>query len=136
MGVDTDGEAERNNHPDLSGHRVLVAEDNSLNWEVLHELLSDVGLELEWAENGKLCLDKFEQSEAGYYEAILMDFQGDGKHQSAGKRRCAHNSDHCHDGGRFFRRYTALSGIRYECAYGQTGQYRRTSYAFEKIYGY
>ena len=73
MGVDTDGEAERNNHPDLSGHRVLVAEDNSLNWEVLHELLSDVGLELEWAENGKLCLDKFEQSEAGYYEAILMD---------------------------------------------------------------
>ncbi len=73
MGVDTDGEDERNNHPDLSGHRVLVAEDNSLNWEVLHELLSDVGLELEWAENGKLCLDKFEQSEAGYYEAILMD---------------------------------------------------------------
>ena len=40
---------------------------------MLHELLSDVGLELEWAENGKLCLDKFEQSEAGYYEAILMD---------------------------------------------------------------
>lgn len=73
MDVDTDAEMENGNQLDLSGHRILVAEDNSLNWEVLHELLSDVGLELEWAENGKLCVEKFEQSAAGYYEAILMD---------------------------------------------------------------
>lgn len=74
MGTETEGETEeRNDHPDLSGHRVLVAEDNSLNWEVLHELLSDVGLELDWAENGQICVEKFEQSEKGYYEAILMD---------------------------------------------------------------
>lgn len=58
---------------DLSGHRILVAEDNSLNWEVLYELLSDTGLELEWAENGQICVEKFEQAEQGYYEAILMD---------------------------------------------------------------
>lgn len=51
----------------------LVAEDNDLNWEVLNELLSDVGLELEWAENGKICVDKFTQAEQGYYDAILMD---------------------------------------------------------------
>ena len=57
----------------LAGHRILVAEDNSLNWEVLHELLSDTGLELEWAENGQICVEMFEQAEAGYYEAILMD---------------------------------------------------------------
>ncbi len=58
---------------DMSGHRILVAEDNSLNWEVLYELLSDTGLELEWAENGQICVEKFERSEAGYYDAILMD---------------------------------------------------------------
>lgn len=58
---------------DLSGRRVLVAEDNDLNWEILKELLSDIGMELEWAENGKICLDKFRESGRGYYEAILMD---------------------------------------------------------------
>lgn len=57
----------------MVGHRILVAEDNSLNWEVLHELLSDTGLELEWAENGQVCVEMFERAEEGYYEAILMD---------------------------------------------------------------
>lgn len=58
---------------DLAGCRVLVAEDNDLNWEILKELLSDIGMELEWAQNGKVCLEKFEESEQGYYDAILMD---------------------------------------------------------------
>ncbi len=58
---------------DLTGHRILVAEDNDLNWEILSELLSDIGMELEWAENGKVCLDKFMESGEGHYEAILMD---------------------------------------------------------------
>lgn len=58
---------------DFSGHRVLVAEDNEINWEILKELLSDIGLELEWAENGKICAEMFEKSEPGYYELIFMD---------------------------------------------------------------
>lgn len=58
---------------DLEGRRILVAEDNDLNWEVLNELLTDVGLELEWAENGQICADMFSKSEEGYYNAILMD---------------------------------------------------------------
>ena len=53
-------------------HRLLVAEDNSLNWEVLHELLTDLGLELEWAENGQICAEMFEKAEEGYYDAVLM----------------------------------------------------------------
>lgn len=57
----------------LSGRHILAAEDNDLNWEILNDLLSDAGMELDWAENGKICLDKFEQSEPGYYDAILMD---------------------------------------------------------------
>ena len=60
----------------FAGRRVLLAEDNDLNWEIASELLSEeLGLELDWAENGRLCLEKFQQSEAGYYDAILMDLR-------------------------------------------------------------
>ena len=60
---------------DLSGKRILVAEDNDLNWEIAEELLSETGLVLERAENGKVCVDMFEGSEAGYYDGILMDIR-------------------------------------------------------------
>ena len=63
------------NQPELSGRRVLVAEDNELNWEVAMELLGDLGLELEWAENGQICVEKFEQSPVGFYDAVLMDLR-------------------------------------------------------------
>lgn len=60
----------------LRGARILVAEDNELNWEIASELLSSqLGLIMERAENGKICVDKFTQSEAGYYDAILMDIR-------------------------------------------------------------
>ncbi len=58
---------------DLSGLHILAAEDNELNWEILNELLTDIGMELDWAENGKICLEKFQESEPGQYDAILMD---------------------------------------------------------------
>ncbi len=59
----------------FSNRRVLVAEDNELNWEIAYELLRDLGLELEWAENGEICVEKFRNSEPGYYDAILMDIR-------------------------------------------------------------
>lgn len=74
MGIEEEA-AETAEEMDLSGHRVLVAEDNDVNWEILNELLSDIGMELEWAENGQICLDKFQESEPGYYDAILMDIR-------------------------------------------------------------
>lgn len=58
---------------ELVGRRILVAEDNDLNWEILKELLTDIGMELEWAENGKICLEKFRESKEGHFDAILMD---------------------------------------------------------------
>ena len=57
----------------LRGKRVLLAEDNELNWEVAREMLSVLELELDWVENGQMCVSKFGQSPAGYYDAILMD---------------------------------------------------------------
>ena len=60
---------------DLKGRRILIAEDNELNWEIANAILSEFGLEVEWAENGKVCVELFEQSEAGWYDAILMDLR-------------------------------------------------------------
>ena len=57
----------------LRGKRILLAEDNELNWEVARELLSDLEIELDWVENGKICVAQFEKSPVGYYDAILMD---------------------------------------------------------------
>ncbi|XCP85939.1 response regulator [Roseburia hominis] len=59
----------------FAGKRLLVAEDNELNWEIASELLKDLGLELEWAENGRMCVDMFKESPVGYYDAILMDIR-------------------------------------------------------------
>lgn len=60
---------------DFTGRRVLLAEDNDLNWEIAQELLSGLALELEWAENGQICVEKFRTSPEGFYDAILMDLR-------------------------------------------------------------
>lgn len=60
---------------DFTGRRLLVAEDNELNWEIANELLSAEGFILDWAENGKLCAEQFAAKEPGYYSAILMDLR-------------------------------------------------------------
>ena len=60
---------------DFAGRRVLLAEDNDLNWEIAEELLSELGLTMERAENGKICADMFQDSPPGWYDAILMDIR-------------------------------------------------------------
>ncbi len=61
--------------PDFAGMRLLVAEDNELNWEIACELLSAFGFEPDWAENGQICVDKFAASAPGTYAAVLMDLR-------------------------------------------------------------
>ena len=75
MDIVTEHDQPMNQNIDLSGRRILLAEDNELNWEVASELLSDLGIELDWAEDGQICLDKFQKSSEGYYDAILMDIR-------------------------------------------------------------
>ena len=57
------------------GKKILLAEDNDLNWEIAEDLLSEAGFELERAENGKICVEKFEQSAIRFYDVILMDIR-------------------------------------------------------------
>lgn len=75
--ADTDEEQEpvSETKTDFTGRRLLVAEDNELNWEIANELLASVGFALDWAENGKICMEKFQTNPSGYYDAILMDLR-------------------------------------------------------------
>ncbi len=60
---------------DFEGRRILLAEDNDLNWEIAEELFGELNLTIDRAENGQVCVEIFEQSDPGYYDAILMDIR-------------------------------------------------------------
>ncbi|MDO4488797.1 MAG: ATP-binding protein, partial [Eubacteriales bacterium] len=60
---------------DLTGKRILLTEDNDLNAEIAIAILDEMGLKVERAEDGHLCLDMLQRADAGYYDLILMDIQ-------------------------------------------------------------
>ncbi|MDR1669601.1 MAG: response regulator [Oscillospiraceae bacterium] len=59
----------------LDGVRVLMAEDNDLNTEIAVAMLSVAGVLLDCAENGKVAVEMFNNSEPNTYAMILMDMQ-------------------------------------------------------------
>ncbi len=59
----------------FQGKRILLAEDNELNAEIAIEILCEVGLVIEHAEDGVKCVQMLQEKSAGYYDAILMDIQ-------------------------------------------------------------
>ena len=63
------------NEIDFSAKTVLVVEDDDLNREIACTLLENEGLKTETAENGQAAAEMFEKSEAGHYDAILMDIR-------------------------------------------------------------
>ena len=69
------GEPEDEEDAILDGLHFLVAEDNEVNAEILSELLDIEGATCEIKENGQLVLERFEHSEEGEFDAILMDVQ-------------------------------------------------------------
>ncbi len=58
---------------ELSGRRVLVAEDVMINARIMLKILGMKNIAADHAENGRLAANKFAASEPGYYDAILMD---------------------------------------------------------------
>ena len=60
---------------DLTGRRILLAEDMEINAEIMLEVLKMGGMEADHAENGKIVVDMFSDSSEGYYDAILMDIR-------------------------------------------------------------
>lgn len=70
-----DKTAEEQTSYDFTGHKVLLAEDFELNVEVALDLLDEVNLKADVANNGAQAVKMLEQSEPGTYELILMDIQ-------------------------------------------------------------
>ena len=59
---------------DLSGTRVLLAEDNAVNRQIATELLAEANVEVDVAVNGREALEKV-LAHPNHYDAVLMDVQ-------------------------------------------------------------
>ena len=57
---------------DISGHKILVVEDNDINAEIAMMILQQSGLEVERAKDG---LEGLEMVKENHYAAVLMDIQ-------------------------------------------------------------
>ena len=71
---------DENKHDDLSsvdfdGKRVLLVEDIDVNREIAKAVLTEIGLEVEDADDGTVAVQKFQDAPPNYYDLILMDVQ-------------------------------------------------------------
>lgn len=70
--LSTDEKPRVSSYNDLSKLKLLVAEDNSINREIIGLHLKKLGCCYEVAENGRLAVESFERNQ---YDVILMDVQ-------------------------------------------------------------
>lgn len=55
-----------------TGKTILIAEDNEINYFLLHEILLETNVTLLWAKNGEETIDVFEKNTV---DLILMDIK-------------------------------------------------------------
>ena len=60
---------------DLTGRRVLLAEDVAVNAEIMMMVLIMREIQVDHAGNGRIAVEMFAGHEPGYYDAILMDMR-------------------------------------------------------------
>ena len=60
---------------DIAGMRILIAEDNDVNWEIISTLLEMHDVETERAENGQLAVERMKKAHQGEFDLIFMDIQ-------------------------------------------------------------
>ena len=60
---------------DLTGKKILLAEDMFINAEIMKEILSMKDMQVDHGENGKITVELFEKSPLNYYDAVLMDIR-------------------------------------------------------------
>jgi len=65
----------REDKPDFSGKRVLLAEDNEMNQMIAQAILTEFGFDVEIAGDGAVAVEKMKSAPAGTYDIILMDIQ-------------------------------------------------------------
>lgn len=59
----------------LKGVKILVAEDNEINADIVLTLLELHGAAVQWAENGREAVEYFAASGSGEYRIVLMDIR-------------------------------------------------------------
>lgn len=60
---------------DFDDIRVMVAEDNDLNWEIIEEMLRQFDIPCDRTHNEKECVHLLSETPKGTYDLILMDVQ-------------------------------------------------------------
>ena len=70
-----DGEAAPWTLADFGGRRILLVDDVELNREIAEVILTEAGFVVEMAPDGTDAVAMVENSEEGYYDAVLMDVQ-------------------------------------------------------------
>ena len=64
---------DRNVQGNVAGMRVLLAEDNEINCEIMEFMLGEAGAEVVTANDGKRAVDAFAASAPGTFDCVLMD---------------------------------------------------------------
>ncbi len=59
----------------LEGRRILIAEDNEINAEIVMAMLETTGAVMDHVWTGQEAVDKFSSSPGGFYSLVLMDVQ-------------------------------------------------------------
>lgn len=62
-----------NETPMILPKRALIVEDNPINAQIAAVQLKDIGFEVDAVRDGAMAIEKFSESEEGYYGLILMD---------------------------------------------------------------
>ena len=70
-----DAHAQGEDLPDMSGIRVLLAEDNEINRQIAIELLTQVNAKVEVVHNGRKAVEKVTKSYPAPFDIVLMDMQ-------------------------------------------------------------
>ena len=60
---------------ELSGRKILLAEDTDINAEIMTMILGIREMTVDVASNGRIAVDMFSSHPVGYYDAILMDIR-------------------------------------------------------------
>lgn len=67
--------SEKKPQTDQTGKTFLLCEDNIINQEIATEIITNIGGKIEVADDGKIGVEMFKNSPAGYYSAIFMDIR-------------------------------------------------------------
>ncbi len=74
-GVETESKADDLTATNFDGKRVLLVEDIEVNREIAKAVLTEIGLDVDDADDGTVAVEKFKAAPTNRYDLILMDVQ-------------------------------------------------------------